>query len=86
MRIMLLKSMALHEKGRELSDKDQRRVDYEAACIAEKEYYERRELGRVKTKSTKVKLKVAAVCTPSNVSYLRRNRWIKGVDMYFSRK
>jgi hypothetical protein len=70
----------------ERCDKAQRRAEYEAACIAEKEYYERQELGCVSKTLHGIRLKPAAVCAPSNVSYLRRNRWIQGVDKYFTRK
>ena len=74
------------EKETELSDKAQRHAEYEAACIAEKEYYERQELGCVRKTLHRIRLKTPAVCAPSNVSYLRRIRWIQGVDKYFTRK
>ena len=74
------------ENDTELSDMEQRRVDYEAACIAEKKYYERQELGSVAKTSNRTRLKAPAVCAPANMNYLRRNRWIKGVDKCFTKK
>ena len=69
-----------------LSDKEQRRVDYETACIEEKEYYARQEISFVKKTMKQKRLKGPAVCAPANMNYLRRNRWIKGVEKCFTRK
>lgn len=71
----------------EQADREQRRLDYEAACVAENEYYKRKESGSLTKNPVELKKrKTSFLSRPSHQRYLRENNWIKrmkGMKEYF---
>ena len=59
----------------------QRRLDDEAACVAAKEYYRRKESGSLPKNPVefKKKRKASALSRPGHQRYLRENKWIKRI-------
>jgi hypothetical protein len=73
---------AAHE---EQADHRQRRLDYVAACVAERDYYERKESGSLTKKlSFRKKTQASALARPSHERYLMKNKWITGMKEYFA--
>jgi hypothetical protein len=66
------------------ADKEQRRLDYEAACVAEKEYYRRKEGCALEKNPVEFnkRRKASALSRPRHQRYLRKNKWIKGMKEY----
>ena len=64
-------------------DNEQRRHDYETACVAEREYYKRKESDSLTHKPVGFKKmrKASKLSGPSHQRYLRQNKWIKATPL-----
>ena len=81
--LAVARRIAKHKQTAQEKDHEQRRIDYETACVAEKEYYRRKESGSPTKNPVNKKRKASALSRPGHQRYLRENKWIKGMKEYF---